>query len=87
MKYSPFGKLSVISKGRNGQGYRICTSCGSMVFEKNNKHKNMMDKNCDGKVDYRAVHLGHEFTSDILEVEFENSSHKLMYGNHCFTPY
>lgn len=74
VKYSPFGKLSVISKGRSGQGYKICSSCGSMVFDKDNKHKNMMNRSCDGKVEYRAVHLGHEFISDVLEIEFENSS-------------
>lgn len=70
IKYSPYGKLSVISRGRNGRGYKICSLCGSMVFDATNKHKNMMNKNCEGKQENKHVHLGHEFTSDVLEIEF-----------------
>jgi len=70
IKYSPYGKLSVISRGRNGRGYKICALCGSMVFDATNKHKNMMNKNCEGRPENKPVHLGHEFTSDVLEIEF-----------------
>ncbi|WP_394190937.1 DEAD/DEAH box helicase [Paenisporosarcina quisquiliarum] len=74
IKYSSFGKLSVISKGRSGRGYSICTLCGSMMLTKDGKHKNQMNKNCEGTIEKRMVHLGHEFISDILEIEFKNSS-------------
>lgn len=74
VKYSSFGKLSVISKGRSGRGYSICTHCGSMMVTKDGKHKNQMNKNCEGTIEKRMVHLGHEFISDILEIEFKNSA-------------
>lgn len=72
VKYSPFGKLSVVSRGRKGEGYKICTVCGSMLFGKNNTHKNLSGRACEGKIESRPVHLGHEFVTDILEIEFEN---------------
>ncbi|MBT2572335.1 DEAD/DEAH box helicase [Planococcus sp. ISL-110] len=74
IKYSPYGKLSVISKGRSGQGYKICTLCGSMMGTKDSKHRNQMNKICEGTIDKKSIHLGHEFISDILEVEFLNST-------------
>ncbi|SDI11642.1 Helicase conserved C-terminal domain-containing protein [Planococcus glaciei] len=74
IKYSPYGKLSVISKGRSGQGYKICTLCGSMMSTKDSKHRNQMNKICEGTIDKKSIHLGHEFISDILEVEFINST-------------
>jgi ATP-dependent helicase YprA (DUF1998 family) len=73
VKYSSYGKLSVISKGRSGRGYSICALCGSMMVNKDGKHKNQMNKNCEGSLEKRVVHLGHEFISDILEIEFKNS--------------
>jgi ATP-dependent helicase YprA (DUF1998 family) len=74
VKYSPFGKLSVVSRGRKGEGYKICTKCGSMLIGKNNSHKNLSGQSCEGTIESRPVHLGHEFVSDILEIEFENKS-------------
>ncbi|RAZ67268.1 DEAD/DEAH box helicase [Planococcus maitriensis] len=74
IKYSPYGKLSVISKGRSGQGYKICNSCGSMIGTKDSRHRNQMNKICEGTIDKKSIHLGHEFISDILEVEFVNST-------------
>jgi hypothetical protein len=77
VKYSPFGKLSVVSRGRKGDGYKICTKCGSMLFGKNNSHKNLSGQSCEGTIESRPVHLGHEFVTDILEIEFENKSGEL----------
>src|SRR5690606_32377086 len=68
-----FGKLSVISRGKTG-GYRVCNACGSMLHGKDGKHKTIMDKDCQGSFDKARVHLGHEFTSDILEITFDESN-------------
>ncbi len=73
INYSPFGKLSVISKGKSAKGYKICSACGSMLYDKDGKHKNTKNKDCTGTLEKTTVHLGHEFMSDILEIAFEES--------------
>lgn len=73
MIYSPFGRLSVINKGPKNQGYPNCIECGPVLLDSNKKHKKIgSNYNCTGKIDYKRVHLGHEFISDILEIEIPN---------------
>lgn len=73
-KYSPLGKLAVVNDGQC-KGYQICNECG---IEKGQvrrsksiqSHKTPWGSNCSGK--FENVHLGHEFMSDVLELDFEN---------------
>lgn len=71
MKYSPYGKLAVINKGRGNQGYSLCTVCGTVKPKGKRKHKNANNMDCNGSFEKRHVHLGHEFMSDVLELKFD----------------
>lgn len=71
--YSPFGRLSVVNKGPKNQGYYSCEECGPVLLDANKKHKKIGSTyNCSGKLEPKRVHLGHEFISDILEIEVPN---------------
>ncbi|QGM30135.1 DEAD/DEAH box helicase [Bacillus sp. N3536] len=71
--YSPFGRLSVVNKGPKNQGYSSCEECGPVLLDANKKHKKIGSTfNCSGKLEPKRVHLGHEFISDILEIEVPN---------------
>jgi superfamily II DNA or RNA helicase len=72
-KYSPLGKLAVVNAGQH-RGYQICNECG---VEKSHGGKNKNVKThrtpwgsyCGGS--FENVHLGHEFMSDVLELDFQ----------------
>jgi len=74
-KYSPFGKLAVVNSGK-GKGYHLCETCGHVIRKgnqkKTNKHKAPNGSYCSGKYQSRPIHLGHEFMSDVLEIQLEN---------------
>ncbi|WP_164219265.1 DEAD/DEAH box helicase [Virgibacillus sp. YIM 98842] len=73
-KYSPFGKLAVVNSAK-GKGYHLCNVCGSVIKggrKKPSKHKTPSGGDCTGKYESKPIHLGHEFMSDVLELELEN---------------
>lgn len=75
-KYSPLGKLAVVNSGQK-RGYQICNECGlekSLAIRSKgaSSHRAPWGATCNGT--FENVHLGHEFMSDVLEIDFQNLS-------------
>jgi len=83
-RYSRYGKLAVINRGRIGAGFRVCTTCGyaepapistNRPKRRSSIHKQLGHKNprtgkpCNGEM--KTYHLGYEFLTDVLELRFE----------------
>lgn len=76
MCYSRFGELIVLNHGQGGQGFEICSTCGygrpAGGADKGRKaggeHKNpRTNRDCKGYLERR--HLGHDFMTDVLELQ------------------
>lgn len=77
-RYSRHGQLAVINNGAMGRGFRICLSCGrgelpplsaSARRSTRGSHKNpRTGRDCRGT--FVSRDLGHEFLTDVLEVQF-----------------
>lgn len=72
MTYSPGGKLFVLNQGTNGNGIRICPTCGfaidpSSTVKKIKSHDNKYKRPCPNK-NLITASLGHEFSTDILKI-------------------
>lgn len=79
-KYSRYGKLALVNPGPMGRGYQICTTCGfaqpaplrqsrKRKRKKPEGHHNpRTGKACKGWL--QTYHLGHEFITDVLELNF-----------------
>lgn len=72
-KYSPLGKLAVVNSGVS-RGYQICKDCGidkTFISRKRlaNGHTSPWGSPCTGSFEH--VHLGHEFMSDVLQLDFD----------------
>lgn len=66
------GKMVVLNEGRKGNGFFICPSCGAGFLERPKTHKTPFDSPCSGFL--TPFNLGHEFVTDILELEFRERS-------------
>ncbi len=74
-RYSRYGKLSLVNTGIAGQGFEVCMWCGfarprpTQFAKKEKKHKHPRTGNdCTGFL--KSYHLGHEFITDVLELQF-----------------
>ena len=73
--YTPNGKLTVINRGRTGQGLFICKVCGYVdEVSPQKKHKNKYGKECIN-TNLSRLSLGHSFNSDILKIELPHHPH------------
>ncbi len=68
-KASP-GSMVVLCEGRRGEGFYICPQCGSGFRERPRKHKSAYGQDCNGTLE--ALSLGHEFVTDILQIQFRS---------------
>ena len=72
LTYSPGGKLFVLNRGTNGNGIRICPTCGFATGHgtilKGNKHDTKFNKTCSNH-NLVNVSLGHTFSTDILKIK------------------
>jgi hypothetical protein len=62
------GKMAVLSEGRRGSQFYICNGCGAGFIEPKASHKSPWNKDCSGKLS--RMSLGHEFVTDVVQVEF-----------------
>lgn len=65
------GKLAVINNA-HGAGFMVCTTCGYTIMGEDSPpktHRTSTNRPCRGKF-FDRVSLGHEFLTDILELEF-----------------
>ena len=62
------GLLVVVCEGRRGEGFYICSHCGAGFRKPEVPHKTPYGQDCRGTLDWVA--LGHEFTTDVLRLQF-----------------
>jgi hypothetical protein len=62
------GKMAVLSEGRRGSQFYICNGCGAGFIEPQATHKTPWNSDCLGKLS--RMSLGHEFVTDVVQVEF-----------------
>ncbi|NLH89560.1 MAG: DEAD/DEAH box helicase [Treponema sp.] len=66
-KVSP-GQMVVICEGRRSEGFYICNQCGAGFRSREGRHKNPYGEDCSGTLE--QVSLGHEFITDVLQIQF-----------------
>lgn len=66
-KASP-GQMVVLCEGRRGAGFYICNECGAGFRKREKQHKTAYGSECKGTL--KQVSLGHEFVTDVLQLEF-----------------
>jgi superfamily II DNA/RNA helicase len=69
MKKASPGLMAVLCEGRRGEGFYVCGVCGA-GFRKREMppHKTPYGQDCRGTLE--QVSLGHEFVTDVLQVQF-----------------
>jgi hypothetical protein len=66
-KASP-GLMVVLCEGRRGEGFYICSTCGAGFRRRETPHKTPYGQDCYGTLE--QVSLGHEFVTDVLQLQF-----------------
>lgn len=69
-KASP-GLMVVLSEGRRGEGFYLCGGCGAGFRNRPNHHKTPQGQDCNRTLE--NVSLGHEFVTDVLQLQFHPS--------------
>jgi len=62
------GCLVVLCEGRRGAGFYICRGCGAGFRHRERDHNDPYGERCHGMLE--QVSLGHEFVTDVLQLEF-----------------
>jgi hypothetical protein len=62
------GRLATLSEGRRAHQFYICGVCGAGFLERKLKHKTPWNSDCSGTL--ARVSLGHEFVTDVVQVDF-----------------
>jgi len=65
------GQLTVLCEGRRGSGFYICRTCGAGFRKCPKNHRNPYGQQCNGM--FEQVSLGHEFETDVLQLQFHTS--------------
>lgn len=60
--------MVVLCEGRRREGFYICRECGVGFRKHQNKHKTPYGQDCHGTLE--QVSLGHEFATDVLQLQF-----------------
>lgn len=66
-KASP-GLMVVLCEGRRGEGFYICRKCGAGFRSRKGHHETPYGQDCNGTLE--QVSLGHEFVTDVLQLQF-----------------
>jgi len=66
------GYMVVLCEGRRGEGFYVCEQCGAGFRARKKTHKTPYGQDCHGKLD--QVSLGHEFVTDVLQLQFHPQS-------------
>lgn len=62
------GTMVTLCEGRYGRGFWLCETCGAGFRARKQKHETPFGQECKGRLQSRT--LGHEFTTDIAQVDF-----------------
>ncbi len=68
MKKASPGLMAVLCEGRRGEGFYICGGCGAGFRKREKTHKTPYGQDCRGTLE--QVSLGHEFVTDVLQLQF-----------------
>ena len=68
MKKASPGLMAVLCEGRRGEGFYICSACGAGFRKREKAHKTPYGQDCHGTLG--QVSLGHEFVTDVLQLQF-----------------
>ncbi|HXG23048.1 MAG TPA: Zn-binding domain-containing protein, partial [Chthonomonadales bacterium] len=68
MKKASPGLMAVLCEGRRGEGFYVCNDCGAGDRKRKKTHKTPYGQDCHGTL--KPVSLGHEFVTDILQLQF-----------------
>ena len=68
MKKASPGLMAVLCEGRRGEGFYICGGCGAGFRKRKKTHKTPYGQDCRGTLE--QVSLGHEFVTDVLQLQF-----------------
>jgi len=68
MKKASPGLMVVLCEGRRGEGFYICGGCGAGFSKRERNHKTPFGQDCNGTLE--QVSLGHEFVTDVLQLQF-----------------
>lgn len=68
-KASP-GLMVVLCEGWRGEGFYICGECGAGFRKRERTHKTPYGQDCRGTLE--QVSLGHEFVTDVLQLQFHH---------------
>ncbi len=63
------GTMVTLCEGRSGRGFNLCETCGAGFRSRKRRHETPFGQACDGRLG-RPVALGHEFLTDIVQVDF-----------------
>jgi len=66
------GYMVVLCEGRRGQGFYVCGRCGTGFRKLEKNHKTPYGQDCNGTP--QQVSLGHEFVTDVLQLQFHLKS-------------
>jgi hypothetical protein len=65
------GRMAVLSEGRRARQFYICNGCGAGFIEPCATHRTPWNSDCRGTLS--RVSLGHEFVTDVVQVEFHRA--------------
>ena len=63
------GTMVTLCEGRLGRGFYLCETCGAGFQKRQRRHKTPFGRDCSGRLG-RPVALGHEFLTDVAQVDF-----------------
>jgi hypothetical protein len=70
------GYMVVLCEGRRGEGFYICEQCGAGFRKREKIHKTPYGQDCHGTLE--QVSLGHEFVTDVLQLQFHLNCMRVM---------
>lgn len=77
------GTMAIINNGNN-QGFKVCSTCGYAIIGKpDSKHEDPYGYECKGSLS-NPTDLGHEFKTDILQLQFEGCCGNKEYKDYEF---
>lgn len=68
MKKASPGSMVVLCEGRRGEGFYVCGKCGAGFRKREKAHETPYGQDCRGTLE--QVSLGHEFVTDVLQLQF-----------------
>jgi hypothetical protein len=72
VKTNKSGDFFVFNPGKNGQGFKLCKSCGRLLKDLSTVHDKFFGGQCTGTA-FQAVRLAHEFQTSVCRLLFHHT--------------